>query len=68
MADYEMKPGSFEAGAYGKGALWAIGGIIVIATIYEVNRKAGLALAVIALMGMALTYIPRFGLRFETGV
>jgi hypothetical protein len=59
---------TFEPGAYGKGALWAIGGIIVIATVYEVNPKAGIALAVIALMGMALTYIPRFGLRFETGV
>jgi hypothetical protein len=59
---------TFEPGAYGKGALLAIGGIIVIATIYEVNRKVGIVLAVIALMGMGLTYVTRFGLSYETKV
>ena len=41
----------------GYGALWAIGAIVVIATVYEVNRKIGIGLFVLALMAMALTYV-----------
>lgn len=64
----DMGPSGWEAKPLGAKALWAIGAIILIATIYEVNRKVGIALTVLALMAMALTYVPRFGLRFETSV
>lgn len=45
---------------YGKGALWAIGAILLIATIYEINRKVGVALAILAIMGMLLTGAVRY--------
>lgn len=64
----DMSASSWEAKPLGVKALWAIGAIILIATIYEVNRKVGIALTVLALMAMALTYVPRFGLRFEASV
>jgi hypothetical protein len=49
----------------GYGALWAIGAIVLIATVYEVNKKVGLGLFVLALMGMALTYVRNNNISFE---
>jgi hypothetical protein len=64
----DMGGAAWEAKPLGVRAVWAIAAIVLIATIYEVNRKVGIALTVLALMAMALTYVPRFGLRFETSV
>lgn len=41
--------------------LWAIGAILVIATIYEFSPKAGVALTVLALMGMIAAYYRKVG-------
>lgn len=49
----------------GYGALWAIGAIILIATVYEINRKVGIGLFILAMMGMALTYIRDNQISFE---
>jgi hypothetical protein len=48
----------------GYGALWALGAIVLIATVYEVNKKVGLGLFVLALMGMALTYVRNNDIQF----
>jgi len=52
----------------GYGALWAIGAIILVATIYEVNRKVGVGLFILALMAMALTYVRNNNIQFARPV
>jgi hypothetical protein len=37
---------------------------VLIATVYEVNKKVGLGLFVLALMGMALTYVRNNDIQF----
>lgn len=49
----------------GVGALWAAGAIVLIATIYEINRKVGVGLFILALMAMALTYVKNNPISFE---
>jgi TRAP-type uncharacterized transport system fused permease subunit len=39
--------------------VYAIGGIILIATVYEINRKVGLALFALAILAMIYTYFGR---------
>ena len=46
-----------ERQSIGYGALWAIGAIILITTVYDVNRKIGIGLFILALMTMALVYV-----------
>ena len=53
-----------EKQSIGYGALWAIGAIVLIATIYEVNRKIGIGLFILALMAMALTYVKNNDIQF----
>lgn len=48
----------------GVGAIWAILAIVVIATIYEVNKKIGIGLFVLALLAMALTYVQNNNIQF----
>ena len=52
----------------GYGALWAIGAILLIATVYEVNRKVGIGLFILALMAMALTYVRNNNISFTRPV
>ena len=52
----------------GSGALWAIGGIVLIATVYEVNRKVGIGLFIVALMAMIWTYIRNNPIEYQTPV
>lgn len=62
----DMSASSWVPQPLGKGALWAIGAILLIATIYEVNRKVGIALAILAVMGMLLIGAQRFGWSLAT--
>jgi len=48
----------------GYGALWAIGAIVLIATVYEVNRKIGIGLFILALMAMTLKYVKDNDIQF----
>lgn len=48
--------------------LWAIGAILLISTVYEINRKVGIGLAILALMAMSLTYVRKYGISFEVPV
>jgi len=48
--------------------LWALGAIVLIAVIYEVNQKVGLGLALVAVMAMALTYARKNPISFERSV
>lgn len=52
----------------GTGALWALGAIVLIATVYEVNKKIGLGLFVLALMAMVYTYVKNNNISFERPV
>ena len=45
--------------------LWAIGAIIVIATVYELNPKIGVGLTVIVLMAMVYTYFSKNPVSYE---
>lgn len=48
----------------GYGALWAVGAIVLIATVYEVNRKIGTGLFILALMAMSLKYVKDNSIQF----
>jgi hypothetical protein len=45
---------------------WAIVGIIIIATIYEVSPKVGLSLAALVGLGMIYTYYSKQTVSWET--
>jgi hypothetical protein len=61
MRDNRVKPATQSVGY---GALWAIGAIVVIATVYEINPKVGMGLFILALMAMALTYVRDNNIQF----
>lgn len=65
MRDKRVLPATQSVGY---GALWAIGAILVIATVYEINRKVGIGLFILALMAMALTYVRDNKVSFERSV
>jgi hypothetical protein len=66
MSDIDMRDNRTlpSTQSVGYGALWAIGAILVIATVYEINRKVGVGLFILALMAMALTYVRDNNIQF----
>ena len=66
MSDIDMRDNRAlpATQSVGYGALWAIAAIVVIATVYEVNRKVGTGLFILALMAMALTYVRDNSIQF----
>jgi hypothetical protein len=66
MSDIDMRDNRVlpKNQSIGYGALWAIGGIVLIATIYEVNRKIGIGLFILALMAMSLKYVKDNDIQF----
>jgi hypothetical protein len=45
---------------------WAIVGIIIVATVYEINARAGIALFLLVIMAMVYRYGMKYGFSSET--
>lgn len=61
-------PDSPEKQPLGSGVFWALGAIVLIATVYEINRKVGIGLFILALMAMVGVYVRNNKISFERPV